>query len=196
MDEQLLKEFLIIEYDGNLIIKPTDKAYKLLGLNEKTKKLRNGAIIDSIDDYYYRIAFLTFLKNNYTINGLVRESSGNSHDASWEKEVIIFNEGGSWKEELDKYKFQEGSTYETKPVVFNEDMISKEIIERWAESYDLSYNGESQRLIYCSYDDGSDKMIYSIERCCLLGSANDKMFEDEISEFPFTSIFLKRKNSK
>lgn len=188
MDENLLKEFWISRCGECLVINATDNAYKLLGLKEKT----NDIEINSIDNYYYIIAFVNFLKNNYTINGLVRESRGNSHDASWEKEITIFNEGGCWKEELDAYKIRESSTYEKKPVVINKNIISKEIIEEWAKVYNLSYNGEDERLIYCSYSDGSDKMIYSIQFTALLGTAIDKMYKYKSNDFTLSPIFLKR----
>ena len=188
MDDNLLNEFLIFNYNGNLVIRPTDNAYELLGLNEKVEKYDNGAVIDLIDDYYYRVAFLTFLKNNYTISAIVRESKGNSHDASWKKEVTIFNNGGVWQEELDKYKSEESSTYSVKPEIINEEEISKEIIEGWSKKYDLSGNGESQRLIYCSYSDGSGKRIYSVSRGISLGSPIGK---NKSADIPTLSVFLK-----
>ena len=179
MDENLLNEFYVIYCGDNLIIKATDKAYELLGLNEKMKIFANGVVIDTIDDWYYRVALLTFLRSRYNINGLIRESRGNTHDASWIKEITIFNGGNYWKEELNIYKSQKASLYEDKPIVIDKSSISKDIIEEWSREFDLSSNGEAERLVYCSYNDKSDKMIYLFKHTYIRGRANDMKYKNK-----------------
>lgn len=188
----IFKEFWIANYGGNLVISATDKAYELLGLNEKTKILKNGKKVDSIDNYYYIVAFLRFLKNNYNINGLIRESKGNSHDSSYEKEIYVFNDGGIFKEEFDKYRTQNSSLYEEKPMVISENALSDNLIEEWAKKYDLSGNGEGKRLIFCSYNDNSDKFIYEFGHTYLYGTADDKIYKNESNDFVLCPIYLKK----
>ncbi len=196
MNQDLLKEFLITQYDGNLVISATDYAYHLLGLAEKKRTLKNGMIVDSIPNWYYIVAFLNFLKNNYCIDGLVRVSNGNSHDASFETEVYIFNDGGFFKNELNKYEDREPSLYEDKPVIIKYNKLTEKIIEEYANGFDLTANGEGERLIYCSSADGSAKFIYKIENCSLLGTAADKKYEYDKNNIPnnynLCRIYLKK----
>lgn len=163
MDKKLLNKFIITKYGEEFFsIKATDEAYNYLNLKDKTKILENGAKIDTIDDLYYRIAFLFFLSNHkYHIDGLVRTSNGNSHDENIETEVIIFNNGGIWQDELNKYRNKEATLYESKPMILDYKEISKEIIENWSKDFDISQNGEGTRLIFCS--DGDNKMLYTLE---------------------------------
>lgn len=91
MNKELLNEFLIKTYGDNYAVIATDKAYELLGLKEKFVVYPNGYSSDTISKWHYRVAFLNFLRNNYFIDDLSRTSEGNSHDASWETEVIVFN---------------------------------------------------------------------------------------------------------
>lgn len=172
MDKQLLDEFLIKKIGDNYAIFATDKAYELLGLAQKQVLLENGIKKDAIEAHHYIEAFVNFLSNNYCIDGLVRVSRGNSHDASWVSEVQIFNKGGMWAEELNRYRAEKGGTYEEEPIIIDEEKITKEIIQNWAEIFDLSGDGEDGRLVYCSYNDNSARYCFSFEYCYLLGTAS------------------------
>ena len=88
-------------------------------------------------------------------------SNGNSHDENIETEVIIFNNGGIWQDELNKYRNKEATLYESKPMILDYKEISKEIIENWSKDFDISQNGEGTRLIFCS--DGDNKMLYTLD---------------------------------
>lgn len=163
MDKKLLNQFLITKYGEEFFsIKATDKAYELLHLKDKTKTLENGTKVDTIDESYYRIAFLIFLSNyKYHIDGLVRTSNANSHDESIETEVTIFNNGGIWQDELNKYRNKEATLYESKPMIYDYKDLSKDLIENWSKDFDLYQCGEGTRLIYCS--DADNKMLYKLE---------------------------------
>ena len=104
MQKELLKEFLIEEYDFQVYgIVATDKAYAMLGLTDKVV-IKGKCPHDAMPIKYYRAALLHWLAKNYTIDGLVRESKGNSHDVSWQKEVVILNKNGIWKDKFEKFQ--------------------------------------------------------------------------------------------
>ncbi len=193
MNDELLKQFYIGKCGENLFITATDEAYKLLGLKEKLKPLKAGMNIDTIDRYYYIYAFVTFLEKNYKINGLIRESRGNSHDADWQEEVTIIDNGGAWKQELDEYRNKKASTFVAKPIIITQNALTKDLIESWAYEYDLSYNGEESRSIYCSYSDGSCKTIYQFEKSSIYGRANDIMFMCKDNNYAVSPVCLVRK---
>lgn len=103
MDKNLLKEFIIEEYEKDFVVYATDEAYRLLGVEvpqpvspvtDYTVDGTHYVVIpvprDTIDAEYYREAVLTYLASRYRIDGLLRESIGNSHDANWQYEVYIF----------------------------------------------------------------------------------------------------------
>ena len=171
MDKELLKEFKIKEYGNDYAIYATDDAYKLLGLERKTQILSNGYIKDSIDIKYYRKALLIFLRNTYCIDGLVRTSRGNNHDASWESEVYIFKEGFYTHELNNLYRNKKTDLYTASPVVLEKDKITDEIIDDWVNEYDLSGNGEDDRMVFCSYSDGSNHFCFSFDDCKDVGDA-------------------------
>lgn len=95
MDKNLLKEFIIEEYEKDFVVYATDEAYRLLGVEvpqpvspvtDYTVDRTHYVVIrnvsgDTIDVEYYREAVLTYLASRYRIDGLLRESDGNSHDA-------------------------------------------------------------------------------------------------------------------
>ena len=193
MNDELLKEFLITKYGEEFFtIKATDKAYELLHLKDKTKTLENGTKVDTIDESYYRTAFLTFLSNNYHIDGLVRVSNGNSHDESIETEVIIFNNGGIWQDDLNEYRNKEAKLYESKPMIIDNNNISKELIEIWSKTFDISHSGEGPRLIYCS--DSDNKMLYTLKHIFLYGTPISNLSMPFKVEPPH--LYLKRVKNK
>lgn len=194
MNKELLDEFLIKKYGKDYGVFATDKAYELLGLKEKEIiNDWNGAARDTINNWYYRVAFINFLANNYRIDGLVRISRGNSHDANWETEVLIFNNGGAWSEELNLYRTKTGDLYVSKPEVIDKEIITDEIIENWSKEYDLSYNGEDGRFVYCSYNDGSNRFCFSFETCYLVATAASKEYSKKVHGYSGGNIYLKRK---
>lgn len=154
MLDKLLQAFVIREYgEGEntvYTVAATAKARKILGITEKQKRNNYGLMLDTIDERYYISALVTYIARTLHIEGLLRESKGNGHDASWQKEIIVCNGGGSWKEEFDKYRIEEGGLYVYKPIVKDVEKITDELIENWAQSYDLSFDGEEPRHIYCS----------------------------------------------
>ena len=193
MNDELLKQFYIGKCSENLFINATDEAYKLLGLKEKLKSLKSCMNIDTIDRYYYIYAFVTFLAKNYKINGLIRESRGNSHDADWQEEVTIIDNGGAWKQELDEYRNKKASLYVSKPIIITQEVLSKDLLEKWAKEYNLSCNGEESRSIYCSYSDGSGRTIYEFEKSSIYGRANDRMFMCKDNNYAVSPVCLVRK---
>lgn len=172
MNKKLLSTFLITrvgDFNSDVfLIRATDKTYELLNLEEKEEILFSGAKIDTIAEHYYRTAMLTFISTKYNIDGLVRISRGNSHDASDETEVIIFKNGGLWAPELNDYRNREGNLYEKKPEVINMKSLSKKLIEIWSQEYNLSGNGERERFIYCS--DSRYKMLFQYNHTYLYGT--------------------------
>ena len=195
MNNDLLKEFFITKLYNIYVITASDKAYELLGLENKTIDSNIDKTKGSIPDYYCMVVFLNFLKNNYNINGLVRSSKGNAHDAYFEKEVCIFNGGGVFKEALDKYKTMKLGPYYSTPTIINYDDITEEIIEKWAEEYDLSGDGEDGRFIYCSNSNGV-KDVYEVMRSKSVGTAADQEYVYRSIDFPsnynLCRIFFRR----
>jgi len=174
IDQELLNEFLIKKYGDNYAVIATDKAYELLGLNKKyIIDERHGYSYDTISKWLYRVAFLNFLKNNYRIDGLSRTSKGNSHDASWETEVIVFNGEGFWKEKFDSYRNDRGGAYCSAVLVIDNKILDDELIENWCKDYDLSFNGEDEeaRMVFCSYNDDSAHFCFSFKHCSVVATA-------------------------
>ena len=174
LSEELLDEFVIKQFGDNYCVYATDKAYSLLGYNEKENVLTNGIILDTMSNMYYRLALVNFLKNEYHIDGLIRTSRGNSHDANWQKEVMIFNNGGLWQEELNKYDTNKSSLYENKNSVKRYNEINDKLIEDWVKDYDLSGNGEDTRYAFCSFNDGSGRFCFAFESGYSIGTVNSR----------------------
>lgn len=182
MDKNLLKEFIIEEYEKDFVVYATDEAYRLLGVEvpqpvspvtEYTVDRTHYVVIrsvsgDTIDVEYYREAVLTYLASRYRIDGLLRESDGNSHDANWQYEVYIFNTGYC-PEELSSYIIKTGGLYLSATEVLKKEKITEEIIETWSEEYDLDGNGEGQRTVYCSTPDGSAHFAFGLSLSWDLG---------------------------
>ena len=192
MNQEILSEFLIKKYGDNYAILATDKAYELLGIKDKQIISPNGWTLDAISDSQYRTAFTTFLSNNYRVDGLLRTSRGNSHDANWKTEVRIINNGGLWSDELNSYREEQSSTYADKPDVIDEEKLTNEIIENWAEDYDLTGDGEDERMVYCSYHDNSGRFCFSFEKCFLIGTAISKEHGKGKSGYEGSRIYLRR----
>lgn len=182
MDKNLLKEFIIEEYEKDFVVYATDEAYRLLGVEvpqpvspvtEYTVDRTHYVVIrnvsgDTIDVEYYREAVLTYLASRYRIDGLLRESDGNSHDANWQYEVYIFNTGYC-PEELSSCIIKTGGLYLSATRVLKKEKITEEIIETWSEEYDLDGNGEGQRTVYCSTPDGSAHFAFGLSLSWDLG---------------------------
>lgn len=182
MDKNLLKEFIIEEYEKDFVVYATDEAYRLLGVEvpqpvspvtEYTVDRTHYAVIrnvsgDTIDVEYYREAVLTYLASRYRIDGLLRESDGNSHDANWQYEVYNFNTGYC-PEELSSCIIKTGGLYLSATEVLKKEKITEEIIETWSEEYDLDGNGEGQRTVYCSTPDGSAHFAFGLSLSWDLG---------------------------
>lgn len=182
MDKNLLKEFIIEEYEKDFVVYATDEAYRLLGVEvpqpispvtEYTVDRTHHVVIrnvsgDTIDVEYYREAVLTYLASRYRIDGLLRESDGNSHDANWQYEVYIFNTGYC-PEELSSCIIKTGGLYLSATKVLKKEKITEEIIETWSEEYDLDGNGEGQRTVYCSTPDGSAHFAFGLSLSWRLG---------------------------
>ena len=146
MDKNLLKEFIIEEYEKDFVVYATDEAYRLLGVEvpqpispvtEYTVDRTHYVVIrnvsgDTIDVEYYREAVLTYLASRYRIDGLLRESDGNSHDANWQYEVYIFNTGYC-PEELSSCIIKTGGLYLSATKVLKKEKITEEIIETWSQ---------------------------------------------------------------
>lgn len=178
MDKNLLKEFIIEEYEKDFVVYATDEAYRLLGVDvpqpvspvtDYTVDGTHYVVIpvprDTIDAEYYREAVLTYLASRYRIDGLLRESIGNSHDANWQYEVYIFNTGYC-PEELSSYIIKTDGLYVSATEVLKKEKITEEIIENWSEEYDLDGNGEGQRTVYCSTPDGSAHFAFGLSLGC------------------------------
>lgn len=181
MDKNLLKEFIIEEYEKDFVVYATDEAYRLLGVDvpqpvspvtDYTVDGTHYVVIpvprDTIDAEYYREAVLTYLASRYRIDGLLRESDGNSHDANWQYEVYIFNTGYC-PEELSSCIIKTGGLYLSATEVLKKEKITEEIIETWSEEYDLDGNGEGQRTVYCSTPDGSAHFAFGLSLSWDLG---------------------------
>ena len=190
MEKLLLNEFLIKKYGENYTVVATDKAYELLGLGNKEIKFPNGRIVDAIDDKYYRFALVKFLSSKYSIDGLVRKSCGNNHDEIAETEVIIFNNGGLNKDTLNQYRTMSSSLYEGKPDVIDKSKISDTIIESWSKEYNLKGNGEDCRLVYCSYNDNSEKCCFAFKPCFGVGTAGSKPITKGVEGYTGSEIYL------
>ena len=111
---------------------------------------------------------MTYLASRYRIDGLLRESDGNSHDANWQYEVYIFNTGYC-PEELSSCIIKTGGLYLSATKVLKKEKITEEIIETWSEEYDLDGNGEGQRTVYCSTPDGSAHFAFGLSLSWRLG---------------------------
>ena len=148
MKEELLREFIIEEYGfGIYAVVATDVAYEMLSLTDKiisNKKYPH----DTLPVEYYRAAILHWLVTNYTVDGVVRESKGNSHDSSWQKEIIILNKEGVWKDQFEKFKNQNADCYEKAPIIKEIETLTPELIDEWAKTYDLDGNGEDEEGRY------------------------------------------------
>ena len=168
-----------------------------MGVKEKTTRNLNGCVCDTINDQYYRAALINFLSSNYRIDGLIRVSNGNSHDASWESEVMIFNNGGLWHDELNLYRTKQGETYFKEPIIIDKKEITDDLIDSWSDTFDLTGDGEYERLIFCSYNDNSARFCFSIEQHFFVGRSTSNI----LSDFKKTSeighkhygLYLKRK---
>ena len=194
MDKQLLEEFVIKEIGDNLIIFATDKAYELLGFTEKQIVLNNGINKDAIEEIYYKEAFVFYLFKRYRIDGLVRVSNGNSHDANWEKEVLIFNKGNVWSEDLNEYRSQESSAYVDAPIIIDKEEFTEDMIQNWIKKYDLSGNGEGRRLIYCSNKNNSAKFLFSFKKSYSLHTPLSLYINsDDKNIYTGSSIYLAKK---
>ena len=197
MNEELLKEFWISEGEGVYTIQATDRAYELLGLKNKVKKAKNPhpheiRLLDTIDSWYYRYAFLSFLSHQYQIDGLYRVSRGNSHDANLVKELTIIHGGGGWKDEfVIDTKMSDWTEY----VVNRKKSISKDLFKRWSKEFDLSGYGEVERFVFCSYGSEIDgKMVFKFANRFLLGPANERMFRYKATakDAVISSVCLKK----
>lgn len=195
MDKELLNEFLIRSYGNCYVVMATDRAYELLGLKEKEEVIPGGRKRDTIFDNYYIIALVNFLSNCFRIDGLLRESNGNSHDASFETEVIVFNKGGMWCDELNSYRIKKGTTYENKPEVIDKEQITNEIIKQWARPYDLSFNGEGKRLIFCSYKNNSVGFCFSVETSYFVGTAASNDYEKITNSYVTRQLYLEERKT-
>lgn len=172
--KDILDEFVIKQFGDDYFVFATDKAYKMLGYNEKENILTNGIIVDTMNNMYYRLALISFLKSEYRIDGLIRTSRGNSHDANWQKEIMIFNNGGLWQEELDKYDIHKNVLYENENNVKHYNEINDDLIEEWIKDYNLSGNGEDTRYAFCSFSDGSGRFCFAFESCYSIGTASSR----------------------
>ncbi len=196
MNEELLEEFWIKKHENDYTILATERVYDLL--REKTDNLSNENTKPVIKTWHYRTAFVNFLLANYHIDGLIRESRGSSHDDSWQKEVIIFNNGGVWSELLNSYRTKSSDTYECKPIVIDEEKITSDIIENWAKDYDCSGNGEEQegRFIFCSYNDSPSRLCFRFNKCYFVATAFSKLYKRKINALNESDVYLKRIEEK
>ena len=153
MKQELLKEFLIKEHGMAQMytVTATDKAYELLNLSSKTT-VKHKIPIDTIEPRYYIAALLHFLDKNYEIDAIVRTSKGNSHDASWQKEITIFKTDGPWQDKLEKLVNEKSDCYSRKPIIKTESAVTPAIIDSWSKFFDLDGEGEDDngRYILCS----------------------------------------------
>lgn len=170
MQSELLNEF-IIEHCGDIFtITPTDKAYELLDLKDKTYTSRNGFIHDTIDAHYYRAALLHFLANNYKIDAIIREKMGNHHDESWQKEITIIGDGGRWADKLEEYRNQKPSTYESAPRIKEFEVLTPEMIDAWAKDYE---NEEKYgRSVLGSHYGGAVRFCFIFNKSYVVATAN------------------------
>lgn len=177
MTQELLKEFVIEEIDDNIyFIVPTDKAYELLGLNEKIKLNRKNFPIDTMDAQYYRAAITHYIAKNYNIQALVRESCGNSHDANWKKEVIIIRKSEAWADKINMWKDEKADCYSGEPDIIEVAELTPEIIDKWAKTYDCSGNGEERngRFILCTRKDCKVRVCFYFKNSYVTGTAADR----------------------
>ena len=56
-------------------------------------------------------------------------------------------------------------------IVEREEKITDEIIRIWAEEFDLDYNGEGPRIVYCSTPDDSEHFSFDLSLRRRFGTA-------------------------
>ena len=155
---ELLKQLPVYNLMWNdvLMIFPTDMAYEMLGV-EKYEIYKNGACVDTIKDDVYIFALVKYINDRYQIEGLSRTSKGNSHDANWEEEIVIYKEDGVWKDLFDSKKEEKGGAFNASPLIIKHEKINDENLIKWSLLYDLSDNGEEfdSRKIYCTDTEGN-----------------------------------------
>lgn len=172
MDEKLLKAFGIKETEEGYEVYAADEAYLLLNSGVPSV----GKEHDTVEDKYYReaalyrAAALTYLASKYRIDGLYRQSNGNGHDASWVSEAYIFN-SGYCPDALSSRIEKGGRAYMSSIIVEREEKITDEIIGIWAEEFDLDYNGEGPRIVYCSAPDDSEHFSFDLSLRRRFGTA-------------------------
>ena len=185
MREELLKEFIIEEYGDSIYsVIATDKAYKMLGLTDKILPDKRYPF-DSMPIQYYRAAILHWLHKNYTIDGLIRESRGNSHDASWQKEVTIINKEGIWKDKFEKFRNQKPGCYEHVPVIKEIQLedLTPDMIDKWARTYDKNGDGEEEDGRYVLIAGANNtRYAFHFGQSHVLSTANAKSYSWHKSE--------------
>lgn len=193
MNKELLNEFIIEEYGHGLIFSviPTNKAYELLGLNEKVTINYGGHARDTIGKKYYRAAFLYFLNNNYKIEAFVRTASGNGHDENERIELTILNNNGTWKDEIQRLRTIKAGCYNDVPIVREIGELTPEIILQWGDEYGICERLDG-RYVLCSEEDGRARYFVKFETSYVVARANSKINRiKKPQEYRTSGVYLK-----
>ena len=124
MDKNLLKEFIIEEYEKDFVVYATDEAYRLLGVEvpqpispvtEYTVDRTHYVVIrnvsgDTIDVEYYREAVLTYLASRYRIEAFSENQTEIAMMPIGSTKYIFFNTGYC-PEELSSCIIKTGGLY-------------------------------------------------------------------------------------
>ena len=180
MNKELLEEFLIRRVGNNYIIEATDKAYELLELENKKNIDWRGIGVDTIDRWYYCLALVNFLTQEYQIDALVNYNRGNSHDESEFVKVKVFDGGGIWEQIIDERYRENSLKYETNPHVIDEEQITDEILETWAKAF----HNWDKSFIYCSFRNGSSGYCFSIEMSFVKGTGGAGYNRQKLKGYP------------
>ena len=194
MNEKLLNEFIIEEYGHGLIfsVTPTDKAYELLGLNEKVVISCGGYARDTIDKKYYRTALLHFLNNNYTIEAFARTASGNGCNKKEHIELTILDDNKTWKHEIQRLKTTEAGRYNDSPIVREIGELTPEIMSQWGYEYGTCGERIDGRYVLCSDESGKVRYFFGFGTSYVVSRANSKVNEiEKPQEYRTSGIYLK-----
>lgn len=155
MEKELLDSFLFIKVDSGILLFPTERTLELTGCKDYRR----------IPWFIEKEALVSYIETEekMKIDGAIRISGGNNHDATFDTEVIIVNGGGAWKEELDKYRKKSATVKDVEE-------FSEEIKQEWRFEYDLSCCGEWKRVLYCS-SKTCERVSYTFNR--VYGSPSD-----------------------